>query len=308
MNADGYKDILVGSFEGGPFLIKGSKEGFAEPDYILDESGEAVVIAAFWNHDEEKWDETDRADSEGHCTSASAVDWDNDGDMDLILGDYYGGRLFLRKNDGSAEEPSFAKTNVAIEADGEPMVIANGLAAPCVVDWNGDGLFDILCGGSKGGVFYFQNTGNKETPQFAAAVNLIEPLKSDGFIKRVPAIDGQPTMPGSSYHIVAKDYDADGDLDLLVGGRSSWLSGPIKVLSDEEKEAALKNKEIMGELMSEIQELMSDDMTADERKEVTTSDEYRELMDKYREASKESAKYKTDPMEQGDFVWLFRRN
>ncbi len=226
LNRDGHKDILVGSFSGVPQIIMGSAKGFEKPKPIMDAEGQTVLISAFWNDESNKWDKTDRAESEGHCTSSSAVDWDNDGDLDLLLGDYYGGRLFLRENLGDAKTPRFATTNQQVQAGGKPLVIANGLAAPRVVDWNEDGKFDILCGGAKGGVFLYINEGDKKTPRFAAAKTLIPAFKdkSNSFIKRVPAKDGQPTLPGSSYHIEPVDYDADGDLDLLVGARSSWVA------------------------------------------------------------------------------------
>lgn len=307
MNEDGHMDILVGSFEGGPFIIMGGKKGYTKPDYIRDQSGKHVVISAFWNFDEDKWDETDRAESEGHCTSASAVDWDNDGDLDLLLGDYDGGKLYLRKNEGTATKPSFANINVAVLAGGEPIVIEKGLAAPCIADWNNDGLFDILCGGCKGGVYLFQNTGKKGEPEFASAKVLIKPLKGEDFIKRVPSIDGEPIMPGSSYHITATDYDGDGDLDLLVGGRASWLEGPATLLSDEEKSAAEENKEILAKLMTRIRNMISGDLTKEEMREVTRSDEYRELMEEYDRVSEEAAKYEKDPVKRGDHVWVFKR-
>ena len=153
INADGHNDILAGSFSGVPQIIYGSKDGFKQLTAILDRSGETVLLADFWNKKERKWDSTDRAGSEGHCTSVAAVDWDNDGDLDLVLGDYYAGRLFWRKNEGTKQKPKFAKKNNAVKANGDPVVIEKGLSAPRIVDWDGDGLFDILCGSSKGGVY-----------------------------------------------------------------------------------------------------------------------------------------------------------
>ena len=118
INADGHNDILVGSFEGVPQLIKGGKNGYGKPEQIIDAKKETVLIEAFWNYKTEKWDKTDRANSKGHCTSVYAVDWDNDGDLDLLLGDYYGGRLYLRMNVGTAKQPSFAPTNQPVTAGG----------------------------------------------------------------------------------------------------------------------------------------------------------------------------------------------
>lgn len=307
INADGHKDILVGSFSGSPYLIQGGEEGFGEPEPIMDSSDQAVLISKFWNKEDKKWDETDRAESEGHCTSASAVDWDDDGDLDLILGDYYGGRLYLRLNEGTATEPSFAETNSPVNADGEPIVIKKGLAAPHIVDWDGDGLFDVLCGGSKGGVFLFKNTGKKGAPELAAAETLIEPLNDDSFIKKVPAFHGQPTQPGSSFHLEATDYDGDGDLDLLVGARCSWEKDNVKDLSVEDQKRLEDIDQEISELRAKIKELVSAAKTEEQREELVKSDAYKELVQENVKLFKEKRAFNFEPTDSGDFVWLFRR-
>lgn len=309
LNGDGFKDILVGSFDGGPYLIKGSKAGYGKPEAITDANNKKVLIDTFWNYESKKWDNTDRAKIKGHCTSASAVDWDNDGDFDLLLGDYYGGLLVLRLNEGTAKEPRFATTNRPVNANGKQIVIKTGLAAPRVVDWNRDGLFDILLGGSKGGVYYYKNTGNKTTPRFAKAEMLIDVVKdsSNSFIKQVPSKNGQPTLPGSSYHIEPVDYDGDGDLDLLVGGRSSWLKGSVKKLTaEEEKRSKEVNKEyqqIMGKLMAQIQKAK----TEEEKAKLTKSEEYKKMVAEFQKINIERMKFRRDPTGSGDFVWLYRR-
>ncbi|MFT5300225.1 MAG: hypothetical protein ACI87E_000237 [Mariniblastus sp.] len=309
INADGHQDILTGSFSGTPQIVMGGEDGYAPAAPILDGEGEIVLIAAFWNDEDDQWDDTDRCESKGHCTSSAAVDWDADGDLDLILGDYYGGKLFLRLNEGTAQEPKFASTNVAIEAGGKPMIIEKGLAAPVVIDWNQDGKFDLLCGGSKGGIYYYQNTGKASAPEFAAAKSLLEPVdKAGSFIGKVPSFKNQPTQPGSSLHIEPFDYDGDGDLDLLVGGRSSWLAGDVVELTDEEKERLKELRASQSEISQEMSALLTE-VDADERKELMKSDEFKALSKRNSTIYQELAPLmkKSDPSKSGDFVWLLRR-
>lgn len=310
MNADGIKDILAGSFEGTPQLIEGTEKGYSEPKRVTDKNGDIVLISDFWNFEEEKWDDTDRSKSLGHCTSASAVDWDNDGDFDLLLGDYYGGRLYVRLNEGSAKQAKFAVTNSAVLADGSPIVIESGLAAPRVVDWNGDGLFDLLCGGAKkGGVFYFKNIGTKTEPKFASSETLIEPVDDpkNSFIRQVPAKNGLPTLPGSSFHIEPCDVDGDGDLDLLVGARSSWLKANMKKLSAEDKKEIESLKKQLTSARKELQTVQEKFSKLEDGKKLAESEEWKTVFNKYQSISKKLMKFDTNPTKSGDFVWLFRR-
>jgi hypothetical protein len=305
INGDGNHDVLVGSFSGAPHWIEGSEEGFLPSTALKDRDEQDILISAFWNTEDRKWDQSDRSGTEGHCTSVAAVDWEGDGDLDLVLGGYYKGGLFLRINEGTSAEPMFAQKNTPIEAGGLPMVIEGGLSTPRVVDWNGDGKFDLLCGGSKGGVFYFKNVGNQSNPQFAAAEMLIEPIADSSYIKRVPTREGQPTQPGSSFHIDAVDYDHDGDLDLLVGGRCSWEKENVPVLTAEQEERLAElNKEIEA-MMPKISKMSKALVDAGEQS--NDDEEFTKLMRAYSKLNREASKLTISPYESGDFVWLYRR-
>ena len=307
INLDGHKDILVGSFSGVPYIIMGGEEGYSEPEEIMDSNGDTVLIADFWNAEDSKWDETDRADSEGHCTSVSAVDWDNDGDLDLLLGDYYGGRLFLRMNEGTAKQPAFAATNQPVMIGGKPLVIEKGMAAPRIVDWNNDGLFDIMCGGSKGGVYLFTNDGSKGKPNFSTSETLLETTNNGSeFITIVPAVDGHPQMPGSSFHLEPCDYDGDGDLDLLIGARSAWAKAEQSTEVDQDHIDKLdENQQQLITFITSLSEKANEDGVSIE--ELMETDDFKELIKKYSKVKQELSKYNTNPNQEGDFVWLLRR-
>jgi hypothetical protein len=80
------------------------------------------------------------------CPAPRVVDWDNDGRKDLILGQwtplYCGPGLFVYFNVGTDESPVFEeKMGCALgSASGFPTTM------PCITDWNGDGIMDVISG------------------------------------------------------------------------------------------------------------------------------------------------------------------
>ena len=254
-NADGYQDMVMATFEGTAFLVQGTRDGFKDPVHIKDKQDSLIRISMYWNLDDSEYQYVDRsADGEDyvkehHMTSMNVVDWDDDGDLDLILGAYEGA-LYLCLNEGSRSEPSYSNVNRQIKAGGKHLTLNGGLATPITCDWNGDGLFDILCGGSKGGVYYYENVGEKGAPEFAAQQTLIDKLvvdpNSEDYAQSriVPTVDDQPACPGTGIHLYAADYDRDGDLDLLVGGQS-YCAPKKKQLTEQEK---VRLEELDGEI------------------------------------------------------------
>jgi len=125
----------------------------------------------------------------------SAADLDDDGDMDLITGEYYG-QIKYFENLGDETTPLFAAPV------NNPFGLVGGgyIFMPNLVDIDGDGDYDILAG-TTGAFAFFENTGNETSPAFAAPVN--DPF---GFVF------------SSQYfaHPTTADLDGDGDFDLLV--------------------------------------------------------------------------------------------
>ncbi len=149
------------------------------------------------------------------------ADYDGDGRLDLIAGtedwsdygwdDAWDARgqwqngplhgfvhVFRGLEDGRYSEP------MAVEAGGK-RVDTFGCPSPNFADFDGDGDLDLLCGEFLDGFTYFQNTGTRAVPQYAAGV-------------RVPTPGGSPLRMELEMIVpVAFDWDRDGDLDLITG-------------------------------------------------------------------------------------------
>lgn len=236
-NGDGHLDILTATFDGSPHLALGSETGYAQPERLLDYQGKRLIITSFWNYDDEEHQTNDRSmveatDQRERCISALAFDWDGDGVLDLLLGSYENGHLYRQMNEGTNAKPKFTGENIPVMAGIEPFAVSGKMTSPRLIDWDGDGDMDLLAGsfgdcfgeGEGGGVYLFRNYGDPGDPDFASPETLISASKKG---------HQQPTRPDAGLYVDALDYDADGDLDLVVGAYSMW-KGPAPVLSPEE--------------------------------------------------------------------------
>lgn len=77
-------------------------------------------------------------------------DLDGDGDLDLVVGSESSGLLVIR-NVGSPREPEFVE-------EGTLGVDDFGFSAPAFIDLDGDGDHDLLLGGQRGGLWYYERT------------------------------------------------------------------------------------------------------------------------------------------------------
>ncbi len=92
------------------------------------------------------------------------VDWDNDGRIDLLVGDYKGELwVYLNKSDEVAPIP----------APQPPVMVRIGtstslgsMISPSVADINGDGLFDLVIGRTSGAIQFALNAGKPGEPSF----------------------------------------------------------------------------------------------------------------------------------------------
>ncbi len=177
----------------------------------------------------------------------TAIDWDMDGDQDLIVGDE-DGRVALLENvtqtflSASGRKASLPATNEADksvcpapqflppryfqqEADD---VKFGALATPCGFDWDGDGDTDIISGNTAGYIAFFENLSGPgvEKPRWAAP----RYLEADGQVIRIMAgpngsIQGPCEAKWGYTTQTVADWDGDGLPDIIANsilGKVHW--------------------------------------------------------------------------------------
>ena len=141
----------------------------------------------------------------------AVVDIDNDGDLDVFVGNFNGDIEFYRNTGGATTVRRLAKvTGSSNPFDG---VNEGQYAAPAFADVDGDGDFDMLLGTYYGSTFFFRNTGSATNPIFAEQTGAANPF--NGVTGTVNKYGIAPSIP------VFVDIDKDGDVDLFMGSTSS---------------------------------------------------------------------------------------
>lgn len=157
----------------------------------------------------------------------TAIDWDHDGDQDLIVGDEDGRVAFLEHtgsftNDGT---PKFLPPKY-FQQEADDLKFG-ALATPVGYDWDADGDEDIISGNTAGNIAFFENLDGKATPKWAAPVL----LKSDGKIIHIQAgPNGSIQGPGEAKWGYTTqsigDWNHDGLPDIMINsiwGKIQWF-------------------------------------------------------------------------------------
>lgn len=301
---DGILDFISGSYDPGDlYLFRGLGDGrYAAVELLRDADGVPLV------HHPEQLKEYQRlsgqkdADDDKSIQARIAsfgswpatVDWDGDGDLDLLIGSF-SGEVWLRINEGTRAVPSFSPTSERIDAGGASIKVT-GHANPAVADWDNDGRWDLVVSSSDGSVGWYQNSGTATKPTLGARRLLVEAKAENKFLKRTLEA-GDPVTPGVRAQICVTDYDGDGWLDLVLGDFQSIER--LRTLSDEERAEydALVARE--AEVGSRFEDADDASMDAIQAELESIADEKRA----YLEGPK--AKSQMGPIH--SFVWLFRR-
>ncbi|NYT27368.1 MAG: VCBS repeat-containing protein [Candidatus Thiodubiliella endoseptemdiera] len=142
----------------------------------------------------------------GDLSAPTLADIDGDGDLDLVVGEFYG-TLKYYQNTGTTSSPAYeAKTGGNNPFNG---IDVGGYSTPNLADIDGDGDLDLVVGENDGTLKYYQNTGTTSNPAYEAKTGDSNPFNS---------ID-----VGNAASPTLADIDGDGDLDLVVGENDGTL-------------------------------------------------------------------------------------
>jgi hypothetical protein len=284
LDGDGHRDILSGSYSrmdkdmAGLFqVLYGKPDGTFRPAEVLKGTDGQPLIIPTKGEDQV---------IEKICTRPFAVDWDGDGKLDLVVGNF-AGTFYWFKGEGKGK---FRPKPELIKTGDEPLRIHGHHSDPFVIDWDGDGALDLISGSSDGGVQWAKNRAGKgKPPDLAPFEPLIKPSR--------PTVYGQLlseeelTGPTTSTRVWVADVNGDGKLDLLVGDSVTLISAAKGVSAEEFKKKFADWQKAVDKVSKE----MSSE-TADQAKRQKANEEFNKLYQRRSEFMKE---------DRTGFVWLY---
>lgn len=137
------------------------------------------------------------------------ADFDGDGDLDLICGEFLD-QLTYFENTGTRTEPRYV-TGRRLASNGQPLQMDLQMIVPSAIDWDQDGDVDLVIGDEDGRVAFVENTGELMggLPQF---------LPPRYFRQKAAGVKfGALATP------YAFDWDGDGDEDIICGNTAGYI-------------------------------------------------------------------------------------
>ncbi len=257
-------------------VLRGQSNGtFKKAEVLNGTDGKPLIIPV----EAENW-------VENICTRPFAIDWDSDGNLDLVVGNFPG-TFYLFKGQGKGK---FLPEPEQIKVGDRPLKIEGHHSDPFAVDWDGDGDLDLLSGSSQGGLQWAENlAGPGKLPELQSFRPLIElrPQAKNGQVLR----DEDLTGPSGSTRIWVDDINSDGKLDLLVGDLVTLVSPANKLSENEFKKKYAQWQESVTKASAQL-----NSTSEDEKAQKEAQQRFQKLYSERSEFMKE---------DRTGFVWLY---
>ncbi|MBA3663826.1 MAG: T9SS type A sorting domain-containing protein [Bacteroidetes bacterium] len=216
-NADGKKDLLIGTFGYyGTGTLKAQLALYentgtlAQPSYSLITKDYAGVSTQSLNY-----------------AMPTVGDIDSDGDTDILIGTSNGKIHWLKNTAGPGSVCTFTFINNPFG-----FTTLSAVAAPQLFDINKDGLLDLMIGGKNGQIAYYKNTGTSLNAVFTKKSNFFGSVN----------VKGDPNLYGIDGYASPFFYDEGPQTKLLTGSVSGQIFYyTIPVLTSDSCVAVLIN-------------------------------------------------------------------
>ncbi len=143
--------------------------------------------------------------------SPSFADFDGDGDLDLLCGEFLDGFTYF-ENIGTRTKPKYALTKRVKADTGKYLTMDLEMITPTAIDWNKDGHIDLIVGDEDGRVAFIENTGTFE--------DKVPVFKEPRYFQQEAA----DLKFGALATPVGFDWDGDGDTDIICGNTAGYVA------------------------------------------------------------------------------------
>jgi hypothetical protein len=148
------------------------------------------------------------------CPSPNFADFDQDGDLDLICGEFLDKFTYF-ENIGTRVAPIYAEGQRVMTSTGSELAMDLQMIVPIAFDWDRDGKFDLIVGDEDGRIAFVKNVGLRGSKPRGMAPVFDDP--------RYFQQEADTLKCGALATPVGFDWDGDGDFDLLAGNTAGYI-------------------------------------------------------------------------------------